>query len=156
MDYSDKTIKELQETLKDIKAEIAKKKSENLRQKKSQVPDNIIKTPEYGWVKVLPVGPGEDVYTWEIRYVSMYGKIRVSAAVTSTNKAKWFCECGRQKEEWTKPVIKIIKMPMRVSYYGHFGKKIFLEENEARQAMINWLGESYTGEEISELWVIEE
>lgn len=170
MDYNEKTIEELQDELKNIKDVLAKKKEEDRAAKREErekekerkreeakkkkaedsIPDNIKKIPEYGWVKILPVGPGETVYTWEIEYVKK-GKTHKTLILTTAASAGFYHDFNEQGEI---PILRVIAIPMRISYYPQFGKKVFLSEKEARQAMIGWIKESFTDKGLQEVWHI--
>lgn len=130
------TIEEMEKEVERLKSEIKKQKS------KANIPDDIIKTPEYGWVKLLPCGIGEDIYVYEFEFTSFKRRYKGDHhVVNSINMVK----CNHGIDEATSKIKwKIKAVPMKVTYYPCIGRSAFLTKEEAeakiKEFCMNTLG----------------
>lgn len=116
-------------TIEEIDAEIAKLKEEKkkLAQKK-QCPKDIIKTKEYGWVKLLPCGIGETVYTYQFS-TREFGKPKRYLACRFYPKFSG----GFSGELFEYPIkVSIVPTEMVKTYYPKINISVFLSEDDAK------------------------
>lgn len=117
------TIEEMEKEIERLKSEIKKEKD------KITIPDDIIKTPEYGWVKLLPCGVGEDVFVYEFEYdVEPIGR-RIRGGHLRQISAHGYP--ARISEAVSKIYWKIKTVSMKTSYYTYLGKRVFKTKEEA-------------------------
>ena len=119
------------------------------------IPEDIIKTEEYGWVKLLPIGPGETVYSWEIDYVGMNNQPCRVKATADQKPAMWYYTIGEKSSEWKPPEIYIFKTTMKVSFYSSFGRLVFATQEEAKAGIKAWLEKSFENG-VNGKWIINE
>lgn len=126
------TIEEMEKEVERLKSEIKKQKS------KANIPDDIIKTPEYGWVKLLPCGIGENIYVYEFEFTSPFNRKSVEKLyrVNSINIIQYK---HRVNEAISKIKWKIKTVPMKVTYYPCIGRSAFLTKEEAETKILEFV-----------------
>lgn len=127
-------------TIEEIDAEIAKLKEEKkkLAQKK-QCPKDIIKTKEYGWVKLLPCGIGETVYTYQFS-TREFGKPKRYLACR-------FCP-KFSGDLFEFPIkVSIVSTEMVKTYYPKINISVFLSEDDAKNNIHKFIKTELSGTE---------
>lgn len=97
---------------------------------------NIIKTPEYGWVKLLPCGVGDEIYRIKYKVLTASRKAQGRGAKTNYFSNEIYERRIRRSE-----IVKCLVVPIIAAEndYQYIGKHIYLTREEAEKAMDKWL-----------------
>ena len=124
------TIEEIDKEIERLKKERKKAKQKELISKC----DNIIKTEEYGWVKLLPCGIGDTVYSYKLDF----GGNDICSAISSSQR--YLREKIENHDEILRNKIKVIIYPLKMlpSYYPKINTSIFLDKKEINKEFIGY------------------
>lgn len=126
------TIEEIDKEIERLKKERKKAKQKELISKC----DNIIKTEEYGWVKLLPCGIGDTVYSYKLNFGNDSYRGDIWTAISKTQRYLR----KRVEQHIAKPCdkIKVIiyALEMLPSYYPKINTSIFLNKKEINKGLI--------------------
>ena len=138
-DYGKKTFRNQIFAFFKIDKEIEMLKKERKKAKQKELIlrcDNIIKTEEYGWVKLLPCGLGDTVYSYKLDFGADGYRGDIWTAISVSQR----CLRERVEKHIAKPCdkIKVIiyALEMLPSYYSKINTSIFLNKKEINKDLI--------------------